>query len=106
MSEVLLEVKGLSVKFGPTKVVDDISFSLNKCETLALVGESGSGKSVSALSILRLLPPSARTTGQILFKGQDLLTASEAALRQVRGRAARLPVVECRHFGTPARGQI
>jgi microcin C transport system ATP-binding protein len=87
MSEVLLEVKGLSVSFRPSTVVDDVSFSLNKGETLALVGESGSGKSVSALSILRLLPPSAKATGQILFKGKDMLKASDAELRQVRGRA-------------------
>jgi microcin C transport system ATP-binding protein len=87
MSEVLLDVKGLSVSFGPSTVVDDVFFSLNRGETLALVGESGSGKSVSALSVLRLLPPSAKPTGQILFKGQDLLKATDAALRQVRGRA-------------------
>jgi microcin C transport system ATP-binding protein len=87
MSDVLLDVKNLSISFGSSTVVDDISFSVNRGETLALVGESGSGKSVSALSILRLLPPSARTSGQILSEGKDLLKASEAELRQVRGRA-------------------
>ncbi len=87
MSAPLLDVKSLSVSFGPAKVVDDISFSLDKGETLALVGESGSGKSVSALSILRLLPPSAQISGQIIFQGNDLLKAREAELRQVRGRA-------------------
>jgi microcin C transport system ATP-binding protein len=87
MSDALLEIKGLSVSFGPSTVVDDVSFTVNKGETVALVGESGSGKSVSALSILRLLPPSAKASGQILFKGKDLLKATEAELRQVRGRA-------------------
>ncbi|MEO6607195.1 MAG: ATP-binding cassette domain-containing protein, partial [Aestuariivirga sp.] len=87
MSDVLLDIKNLSISFGSSTVVDDISFSVNRGETLALVGESGSGKSVSALSILRLLPPSAQTSGQILFEGKDLLKASEAELRQVRGRA-------------------
>ena len=85
----LLEVKDLSVAFGGRTVVEGASFTLNKGETLALVGESGSGKSVSALSILKLLqyPPASHPTGQILFKGQDLLTAAEPALRKVRGRA-------------------
>ena len=85
----LLEVKDLSVAFGARTVVEGASFTLNKGETLALVGESGSGKSVSALSILKLLqyPPASHPTGQILFKGQDLLTAAEPALRKVRGRA-------------------
>jgi len=85
----LLEVKDLSVAFGGRAVVEGVSFTLNKGETLALVGESGSGKSVSALSILKLLqyPPASHPTGQILFKGQDLLQAAEPALRKVRGRA-------------------
>ena len=92
MSEVLLDVKDLSVAFKQSGkeflAVDHISFSLNKGETLALVGESGSGKSVSALSILKLLPYPAAShpSGQVMFKGQDLLDANEADLRQVRGR--------------------
>ena len=92
MSEVLLDVKDLSVAFKQSDkeflAVDHISFSLNKGETLALVGESGSGKSVSALSILKLLPYPAAShpSGQVMFKGQDLLDADEADLRQVRGR--------------------
>ena len=89
MSEALLEVKDLSVAFGGTLVVDKVSFTLNKGETLALVGESGSGKSVSALSILKLLqyPPASHPSGQILFKGVDLLKADDRTLRGVRGRA-------------------
>ncbi|WP_413710727.1 ABC transporter ATP-binding protein [Rhizobium sp. Rhizsp82] len=89
--ETLLSVKDLSVAFhqgGETSLaVDRISFDIRKGEVVALVGESGSGKSVSANSILRLLPyPSAsHPTGQILFKGKDLLKASDKELRQVRG---------------------
>ncbi|EJZ21997.1 peptide ABC transporter, ATP binding protein [Rhizobium sp. Pop5] len=91
MTEPLLSVRNLSVAFhqgGETSLaVDRISFDISKGEVVALVGESGSGKSVSANSILRLLPyPSAsHPSGEILFKGKDLLKASERALREVRG---------------------
>ena len=91
MSEKLLEVKDLSVAFSQgqrtTLAVDKVSFSIAKGETLALVGESGSGKSVSALSILKLLPyPSAsHPSGSVRFKGQELLDADERDLRRVRG---------------------
>ncbi len=92
MSEMLLDVRDLSVAFKQSGkeflAVDHVSFHVNKGETLALVGESGSGKSVSALSILKLLqyPAASHPSGQILFKGEDLLDANEADLRQVRGR--------------------
>jgi microcin C transport system ATP-binding protein len=91
MSEALLEVKDLSVAFvqdgKASLAVDKVSFSIAKGETLALVGESGSGKSVSALSILKLLPYPAAThpSGSIRFKGQELLDADERDLRRVRG---------------------
>ena len=91
MSEPLLSVEDLSVAFttsGKTSTaVHGISFHINKGETVALVGESGSGKSVSALSVLKLLPYPAAShpTGKILFKGQDLLSADQAELRKVRG---------------------
>jgi microcin C transport system ATP-binding protein len=83
----LLQVENLSVAFRGRVVAKDISFSIERGETQALVGESGSGKSVTALSILKLLPyPLARhPSGRILFKGEDLLTASPEKLRQVRG---------------------
>ncbi|MDF3033842.1 MAG: putative oligopeptide transport protein superfamily, atp bind [Alphaproteobacteria bacterium] len=88
----LLQVDHLFVRFHsrnqpPTEAVTDVSFSLNQGETLALVGESGSGKSVSALSILGLLPypMASHPTGSILFQGQELLNAPEAILRKVRG---------------------
>ncbi|ANK89733.1 MULTISPECIES: ABC transporter ATP-binding protein [Rhizobium] len=91
MTEPLLSVRDLSVAFHQggeaSLAVDRISFDIAKGEVVALVGESGSGKSVSANSILRLLPyPSAsHPSGEILFKGKDLLKASERALREVRG---------------------
>ena len=87
MAESLLEIRDLSVAFGPRVVVDRIGFSIAKGETMALVGESGSGKSVTALSILKLLPyPLANhPSGSIKFKGEELLSGSDAALRRVRG---------------------
>ena len=67
--------------------VDRISFSIKKGETLALVGESGSGKSATALSIMKLLPYPAAShpSGQVMFKGQDLLSLSERDIREIRG---------------------
>src|SRR6059058_4740936 len=87
----LLEVKELSTAFRQgareTLAVDRISFSIRKGETVALVGESGSGKSVTALSVLKLLPyPAARhPSGSIRFKGQELLGMREEEIRHVRG---------------------
>ncbi|PSJ59097.1 ABC transporter ATP-binding protein [Kumtagia ephedrae] len=91
MTAPLLSVRDLSVTFTQggrtTTAVDRISFDIAKGETVALVGESGSGKSVSALSVLKLLPypPAAHPGGQILFQGDDLLVKDEQALRKVRG---------------------
>lgn len=87
----LVDVRNLSVAFGEgetaTRVVSNASFTIRKGETVALVGESGSGKTVTALSILRLLPGSAsHPSGEIFFEGQDLLKANEAKLRNIRGR--------------------
>ncbi|AZO34651.1 MAG: dipeptide ABC transporter ATP-binding protein [Mesorhizobium sp.] len=91
MSEALLSVQDLSVAFAQggkqSIAVDHISFDIGKGETVALVGESGSGKSVSALSVLKLLPYPAAShpSGRILFSGADLLAMNEKALRGVRG---------------------
>ena len=87
----LLSVQDLSVAFSQggkdTLAVDHVSFDIGKGETVALVGESGSGKSVSALSVLKLLPypPASHPSGKILFAGEDLLSLDEKALRRVRG---------------------
>jgi microcin C transport system ATP-binding protein len=88
----LLAVKDLSVAFRQgvreTLAVDRISFDIRRGETLALVGESGSGKSVTALSVMKLLPyPAAHhPSGSIGFKGRDLLQLPEREMRQVRGK--------------------
>ena len=87
----LIDVKDLSVDFRSgdtlTHAVKHVSFAIGDAETVALVGESGSGKTVTALSILRLLPYPAAShpSGTILFKGENLLTLSPPALRQIRG---------------------
>jgi microcin C transport system ATP-binding protein len=89
--EILLSVSDLSVAFRQgareTLAVDRVSFDLRKGETLALVGESGSGKSVTALSVMKLLPyPAAHhPSGSIAFKGQELLGLDERGMREVRG---------------------
>ena len=84
----VLEVDRLSVAFGPRRVVDDVSFSLAQGETLALVGESGSGKSLTALSILQLLPPGTACTGQVILDGKPMLGATPAVLQAARGDTA------------------
>jgi peptide/nickel transport system ATP-binding protein len=89
----LLEVKGLKTYFftrdGVVRAVDDMSFSVERGETLAIVGESGCGKSVTSLSILRLIacPPGRTVQGQVLFEGRDLLELSEPQMRRIRGNA-------------------
>ncbi len=86
-SAPLLEVRDLAVTFGAMPAIKQVSFTLNRGETLALVGESGSGKSVSALSILQLLPyPHARhPAGSIRLRGEELLGAIPLRLREIRG---------------------
>ncbi len=86
----LVDVRNLSVEFGEgesaSRVVKSISFSIAKGETVALVGESGSGKTVSAMSIIKLLPASAsHPTGEVWFEGHDILKADEALMRTIRG---------------------
>ncbi|MET4328674.1 peptide/nickel transport system ATP-binding protein [Bradyrhizobium sp. i1.15.2] len=87
----ILEVQDLRTHFftqdGVTRAVDGVSFEVNTGDTLGIVGESGCGKSVTALSIMRLLPPKlARTVGgRIRFEGRDILTLREAEMRDIRG---------------------
>jgi peptide/nickel transport system ATP-binding protein/oligopeptide transport system ATP-binding protein len=91
MSEAALDIQGLKTQFktkrGMLTAVDRVHLRLDRGETLGLVGESGCGKSVTALSILRLLPkPAGRiTAGRILFEGRDLVTVSEGEIRRIRG---------------------
>ncbi|WP_323765848.1 ABC transporter ATP-binding protein [Marinovum sp.] len=88
---VVLTVRDLEVVFhtrkGPVRAVDGVSYDLQHGETLAIVGESGCGKSVSALSVLRLIPnpPGEITKGAILFDGEDLAKVSDKRIREIRG---------------------
>jgi peptide/nickel transport system ATP-binding protein len=90
LSGPLLEVDDLSVRFdtdeGSVHAVDRMSLSLEPRQVLGVVGESGCGKSVTALSIVGLLPKTAKVTGSVRFEGLELLAASKSELRRVRGR--------------------
>jgi peptide/nickel transport system ATP-binding protein len=90
LAEPLLEVRHLKVHFptsdGVVKAVDDVSFSIDRGETLGVVGESGSGKSVTFLSIMGLLNlKAARVSGEVIFQGQDLLKVPVEEMRNIRG---------------------
>ncbi len=86
---LLLQVENLSVTFatqtGDVAAVRDVSFNIPESGTLGLVGESGSGKSATALSILRLLPPQARVSGDIALSGTSLLRLADEDMRRIRG---------------------
>jgi len=91
MTNTLLSVEGLQVHFrtiqGVLRAVNNVSLEIKEAESYGLVGESGCGKSVTALSILRLLPPNARiVSGRIIFKGRNLLELDDQEIRRVRGR--------------------
>ncbi len=91
MAEVLLKIEGLKTYFfteaGIVKAVDGMSFDVRKGESLGLVGESGSGKSVTALSVLRIVPkPGKIVEGKIEFNGQNLLNKTEKEMQSLRGR--------------------
>ena len=91
MSAPLLSVRNLSTEFrterGIVKAVDNVSFDLAAGETLAIVGESGSGKSVTAMSMLRLIPtpPGRISSGEVVFDGRDLLKLDDREIRAIRG---------------------
>src|SRR4051795_8080178 len=92
MTQPLLEVKNLSIAFdterGQIRPVRDVSFSIYPQQTVALVGESGCGKSVTAMSILRLIPspPGKVLAGTVTMDGRDLLALPEQEMRKVRGK--------------------
>ena len=91
MAERILDVKNLKVDFhtyaGEVKAIRDVSFHLDKGETLAIVGESGSGKSVTTKAIIGLLANNAEVVGgEINFNGQDILKKSEKEMQSVRGK--------------------
>jgi oligopeptide transport system ATP-binding protein len=91
MPAPLLQVRNLTTRFnterGPVTAVDHVSFDIDAGETVAIVGESGSGKSVTALSIMRLIPtpPGRIETGEVLFEGRDLFKLDDAGIRDIRG---------------------
>ena len=93
MPETLLDVRGLRLSFGTeegtVRALFDVSFSVAPAETVGLVGESGCGKTVTALSVLRLLPspPAVVEGGEIRFRGEDLLALPENRLCAVRGKS-------------------
>ncbi len=91
MAEYLLQVKNLKTYFyteeGVVRAVDDVSFNIKQGETLAIVGESGCGKSITAMSIMKLIPspPGKIEGGEIKFKGKDIIKLSDEELRSLRG---------------------
>ena len=90
MSAALLSIRGLRTTLatdrGPVTVVDGVDLDVQPGEMLGLVGESGSGKSMTLRSILRLIRPPGRVTGQVLWRGRDLVPLREREMRAIRGR--------------------
>ena len=88
-AEPVLEVRNLSIAFpvqhGDVNIVDNVSFSVRPGETMGLVGESGCGKSITSMAVMGLLPPTARITGEILFKGKNILTMTPEEHNALRG---------------------
>jgi peptide/nickel transport system ATP-binding protein len=86
MSEALLQAQNLKISVGTTPLVHALSFNLKPGETLGIVGESGSGKSLSSLAIMGLLPHNLSVSGELIFKGQDLLKLSQENMGRLRGK--------------------
>ncbi len=92
MQPPLLQIEDLKTYFytsnGVVKAVDGISYSVHEGETVAIVGESGCGKSVSALSVMRLVPspPGKTVNGKVIYQGNDILKASDSEMRKIRGK--------------------
>ena len=88
-AEPVLEVRNLSIAFpvqhGDVNIVDNVSFSVRPGETMGLVGESGCGKSITSMAVMGLLPPTARITGEILFKGKNILQMTPEEHNALRG---------------------
>lgn len=91
MHQNLLSVENLRISFPdingkPMKVVDNVSFKIGREDVLGLVGESGCGKTLTALSVIKLLPPNAVSSGKVLFKGKNILSMEERELQNLRGK--------------------
>jgi oligopeptide/dipeptide ABC transporter ATP-binding protein len=88
--QILLQIRDLSViyntRLGPLSAVDRVSFDIYRGEILGLVGESGCGKSTLGKALMRMIPPPAEIRGQVIFKGEDLMTFDDNRLRDFRGR--------------------
>lgn len=85
MTDPVLEIENLSLSIGDHPILKDIDLTVRAGEVLGLVGESGSGKSMTAQSVMRLLPHAARTAGSIRFAGEEILAASEGRMCELRG---------------------
>ena len=94
----LLQVEHLTVAYGKSQVVTDVSFTLNRGESLALIGESGSGKSTIARAILRLLPDGGRADGSIRFEGQEIYNHKDAGGFIPCGHLVETYAIEIKHL--------
>ncbi|MFM8002087.1 MAG: ATP-binding cassette domain-containing protein, partial [Actinomycetota bacterium] len=82
---MLLQVRGLTVRFGDDVVVDDVSFDLDSGQRLGIIGESGAGKTLTSLAVIGLLPDTASVQGSIVFDGVELLEKTDAEMTSLRG---------------------
>ena len=83
---MLLEVRNLTIRFGSTTVVDNVSFDVNAGERLGIIGESGSGKTLTSLAVIGLLPETADVSGSVKFNGKELTNLSDRELSSIRGK--------------------